>query len=320
MTQRPLVFMFSGQGSQYFQMGKELFGQNRVFRETMERADALTRSATGLSLIDGIYGRARSETFDDLRVSHPALIATEYALLQALRAEGIVPDQVWGSSLGELVAAIAADVWSFESALAAVMRQAALVQESCPSGGMLAVLGEASMYAELERAVPGIAFAGVNFDKHFTIAANNTRLDAVQDLLKPRNVVFQRLPVCYAFHSAAVDGVAQVFVDFCNTLPIADGPKLPMISGMTGDYVVRTPPRYFWDVVREPMRFKQTMDKLEATAPSIFIDCGPSGTAATFAKYNLSPQSRSACFPLLTPFQQGVQKIEQLKVYLQDSR
>jgi acyl transferase domain-containing protein len=315
-VKRPLIFMFSGQGSQYFQMGKELYGQNAVFRRVVERGDALVKQQLGRSLIAEIYGRPRSDSFDDLTLSHPALLVIEYATYQALLSEGIRPDQVWGSSLGELIAAVAADVWSFETALQITMEQARLVTATCRRGGMLAILSEFDLYAELKNSGHDIVLAGINFKKHFTISADVPTLQELEAQLTRRGIAFQRLPVGYAFHSAAIEAVQQPFIRFCAALPMNCSPRVPFLSGATGDYIHEVTPEYIWSVVRGPMRFSEAIQRLESRGPSAFVDCGPSSTSATFVKYNLSEHSGSICLPILTPFHQGVQKLAQVKEYV----
>lgn len=308
--------MFSGQGSQYFQMGKELYASHPVFRRTVEQGDALVGQQLGRSLKAEIYGRPRHQLFDEIRFSHPALLVIQYAVYQTLVSEGIEPALVWGSSLGELIAAVAADAWSFESALAVVMEQARLVEAHCPPGGMLAILGDTALYDQLRDRGHAIALAGVNFKTHFTISADNGTLERVEAQLKARDVSFLRLPVRYAFHSAAIDPAKEYFVRFCSTMPMNHRLRWPFLSGTQGKYVDEITPAYFWAVVRGPMGFSETMQRLEAQGPSVFVDCGPSGTLATFAKYGLRESSASTCFAILTPFHQGIQKLAQLKEYV----
>jgi bacillaene synthase trans-acting acyltransferase len=308
-----LILMFSGQGSQYFQMGKELYEHHPVFRRVLDRGDALVQQQLGRSLCAEIYGRPRSDVFDDLLMSHPALLVVEYAMYETLQSEGISADQVWGSSLGEMSAAAAAGVWSFESALQIVIDQARAVTATCPAGGLLAVLGNMDLYADLKNFGHDIALAGVNFKSHFTIASDPATLQAVQQSLKERDIAFQRLPLRYGFHSAALEPAQQLFLRCCAAQPVNRTPRIPFLSGATGNYVSEITPDYLWAVMRGPMRFSEAVQRLEQRGPNVFVDCGPSGTSATFVKYNLTDTSRSTVHPLLTPFHQGRQKLAQLK-------
>lgn len=312
MRQRRTVFMFSGQGSQYYQMGKELYDQHPVFRETFDRGDAYVSGRAGFSVAAQIFSGARSEVCDDLRLTHPALVIVEYALFRTLLSEGIRPDLLWGSSLGEIVAAAAAEVIPLESVLDAVLEQVRIVTATVAPGGMLAVLESPGLYDELTRSGYRLTLAGVNFNRHFTIAGDAETLTAVEALLKGRQITCQRLPVKYAFHSAAIDGIEPAYRRYLGSLPLAP-PRIPYLSGILGREIDTMDSGYFWNVIRQPMRFGETVASLEQQGPWDYVDCGPSGTSATFVKYNLAADSASAVHPILTPFQHGVQKLAQLK-------
>ena len=307
------VFMFSGQGSHYFQMGKDLWESHPVFRSQMERADAIVRPLLGRSVLDDLYRHPISDPFDELIISHPALIMVQHALFATLVTEGIEPDCVWGFSAGEFAAGIAAGVWSLESALAASVEQARLVSRSCAPGGMLAVLGPPSLYQSLRLIREHTTLAGVNFDSHFVVAGPAENLDRLERYLGENGTTYQRLAIRFAFHSDAIDIARDSFVDFCETLPEFKRPQLTYFSGMTARYLRAIPRSYFWDVVRQPMKFYEGLTYLEREQSSVFVDCGPAGTLATFLKYALPTSSPSIYFSTMNTFHQGTRNIEILK-------
>lgn len=103
----PVVFMFSGQGSQYYRMGEELFDEDEVFRTALQRYDAVVAEALGESVLARLFDPAKrkNDPFTDTRITHPAIVMIELALAESLRAAGIEPDYLLGSSLGEYAAA-----------------------------------------------------------------------------------------------------------------------------------------------------------------------------------------------------------------------
>ncbi len=310
-----VVFMFAGQGAQYFQMGKDLYAQGGVFRSEFEKGEAIVRDLCGRSLSAEIYGRNRAEAFDDLALSHSALIVMGLAVCRTLEAEGVFPDEVWGTSLGEYVAGIVAGCWTLETALRTVITQARLVGQQCPPGGMVAVLGEPALFDELRAAGVDATLAGINFDRHFTIAGSSAVLDAAEQFLQAKGTTFQRLPVRYAFHSAAIDGMRDSYVHYCTGHQFLPA-RVRMTSGIDGNDVAMISAPYLWDAIRQPMRFSETLARLEQRGPNVYVDCSPSGTLATFVKYNLGTSSSSQTFPILTPFNHSVQKLEQLRAHL----
>src|SRR6185312_12781802 len=179
MTRPRIVFMFSGQGSQYFQMGRELYDAHPAFRLVLERCDAFVLRRTGVSIIKETFARARSETFDDLALSHPALVAFELAMHATLVAEGLDPDLLLGSSLGELVCAAIAGCCSYETALHIAVEHAKNVALHCAPGGMLAVLAPPDVLQALSCGGRSVAFAGENFPGHFTVSGARDALDRI---------------------------------------------------------------------------------------------------------------------------------------------
>jgi len=311
--------MFSGQGSHYYQMGKDLYESHPVFRSQMEQSDAIVRALLGRSVLDELYGHPISMPFDNLVISHPALIMVEHALFKALVSEGIVPDCVWGSSAGEFAAGIAAGIWSLESALATSVEQATRVVRSCPPGGMLAILGPRSLYDNSQVIHDCTTLASVNFDQHFVVSGSTASLAMVERFLGDCGITHQRLAVAFAFHSDGIDLAKNSFLAYCQKLPSFKVPKVRFISGMTAAYLPEVPTSYFWEVVRQPIRFQETVASIEREQASIFVDCGPAGTSANFIKYNLGSHSQSRYFSILTVYHQSIQNLRILRELLAES-
>jgi acyl transferase domain-containing protein len=141
MPQLDTVFMFSGQGSHYFQMGRALFEQNGVFRASMLRLDGMVRELSGSSVVETVYceNHSKGELFDRILSTHPAIFMVEYSLAQSLTHAGIVPDVTLGASLGSFAAAAVAGIIDVEDALMAVIRQATTIEVRCEPGGMIAI-------------------------------------------------------------------------------------------------------------------------------------------------------------------------------------
>jgi bacillaene synthase trans-acting acyltransferase len=298
------VFMFSGQGSQYFQMGRVLFDQEPVYRERLLSLDEVLRSLCGRSVVDALYlaGRGKADTFDELALTHPAIFMVEVALAELLIEKGVVPDLVLGCSLGSFAAAVVAGCITAEDALVAVVRQAEVVRAHCEEGGMIAVLGERSLLEEafLPR---DCDLAAENFATHFVVSANRPGLERIEAGLRERRVTFQRLPVRYAFHSRWIDP-AQASLELL-TQSLKPGPaKLPVVCCASAARLSSLHANYFWSVVRHPMRFREAIAALEDEEPCRYIDLSPSGTLATFLKYILPASSRYSAQAVMTPYGQ----------------
>jgi acyl transferase domain-containing protein len=294
------VFMFSGQGSHYFQMGRMLYEEHPVFRRWMTSMDATVRDISGLSVIDELYRpeRRKADDFGDIRLSHPAIFMVEYALAQTLIDADVQPDVVLGASLGMFVASALAGCVRPEAALAATVNQANLLHRHCPAGAMIAVLGSVALYEQLGLAAY-CELAGINFDEHFVIATVPAHLPKVESLLRGRTS--QRLMVAYPFHSKWIEPVRRLIEDSMHSLQPRPA-RIPIACCARSVLLQTLPPDHFWHTVREPIRFQQTLQTLERHERYRYFDVGPAGTLATFAKYALGKESHARVHSVLSPF------------------
>lgn len=296
------VFMFSGQGSQYFQMGRELFDYDSAFREWMIRLDGIAKEASGRSVIETIYSDARGkgDPFDRTLLTHPAIFMVEYSLAQSLIQAGIKPDMVLGASLGSFAAAAVADFIDVEDALKAVIRQAMAFEERCELGGMIAVLADPALFAE-DFLSGRSELAAVNFSTHFVVSAGWNDLARIEAALKERDIGYQRLPVSFPFHSQWIEKAKAPFESFMRSIRSARG-RLPLACCDQATILFDLSDDYFWNVVRRPIRFRETIERLEREGARRYIDLGPSGTLATFLKYVAPAITRSTAHAILTPY------------------
>ena len=302
MTDATTVFLFSGQGSHHFQMGRALFDRNAVFRDCMRRLDVLVQDLSGHSVIDALYfaERSRSESFDRIALSHPAIFMVEYSLAQTLQSSGIRADLTLGASLGSFAAATIAGLVTVEDALTAVVRQASTLEEHCETGAMFAVLADPVLHED-EFLGAATEVAAVNFATHFVLSAPRHRSCEVESHLAATGVAFQRLPVSYAFHSQWIDGARQPLTTLARSVPRKIG-QLPLVCCEQAAILTQLSDDYFWRVVRRPIRFREAIALLEREGSYRYIDVGPAGTLATFLKYGIGSTSRSTVQSVLTPY------------------
>lgn len=296
------VFMFSGQGSQYFHMGRALYDGNDTFRASMTQLDEVARRAAGVSVIESLYSGAhgKGDPFDRTLLTHPAIFMVEYSLAQSLIQAGVVPTMVLGVSVGSFAAAAVAGLLSVEDALTAVIQQAMALEECCEPGGMTAVLGDPALFAE-DFLSSRSELAGVNFSTHFVVSARQRDLAGIEAALKQRGVSYQRLPVAIAFHSRWMDRAKAPFASFMQSIPGRQG-ALPLACCDQTAILSTLGEGFFWDVVRHPIRFRETIARLEQDGPGRYVDVGPAGTLATFLKYGTPLATASTVHSILTPF------------------
>lgn len=302
---RRAVFLFAGQGSQYHQMGRGLYEHDPVFRAEMDALDRVPQALAGVSVLQTLYGpRGKGEPLDAIGLSHPAIFMVEFALAQTVRARGVEPAAVLGSSLGIYAALAVAGALAADEALAMVVRQAAVVERHCPPGGMVGVLHDPRLFDDSEFLRARSALAGRNFESHFVLAAPQANIDAVESCLARAGVAHQWLPVPYPFHSAWIDPMRDAFIAACPGGRVGV-PRLPVVCCAAGGPLGTVAPDYFWRVAREPMHFMPAVAGLEASGPHDYLDLSPSGTLAGFLRTLVAGGPGSRPRAALSPFGRG---------------
>lgn len=220
MTQTPkrsrgqpaVVFMYAGQGAQYFHMGAELFRSEPRFRESMLRCDATAAPFLHQSIVGELYReeRTKREEFTSLALSNACLVSVEYSMAQLLIDSGLRPDLHLGYSLGAFAAGVMAGVVSLEEAMWLVVEFGKLVTAVVPAGRMLAVLDSVLPLQRYPEAFLGCALSGTNCPRNFVVSAEQAVIERLRSFLESRAIRYFLLPVAYGFHSHLVAGPAWV--------------------------------------------------------------------------------------------------------------
>ncbi|PKJ60860.1 MULTISPECIES: acyltransferase domain-containing protein [Bacillus] len=312
----PLVFMFSGQGSQYYHMGKELFKENTVFRQSMLEMDAIAARRIGTSIVEEIYhpGKRVSDPFDSILFSHPAIFMIEYSLYKVLEDRGIYPDYVLGSSLGEFAAAAVSGVSDAEDILDCILEQAIIIQNSCDKGKMLAILDKPQLLNDHSQLFGNSELISINYDSHFVISGEEDHIRKIMEDLKEKQILCQLLPVSYAFHSSLIDPAESAYAEFLRSKSFQK-PSIPIVSSLTGSCLHVMDENFFWNAVRKPMMFREAIRYLESQHTCKFIDLGPSGTLAAFVKQLIPGDSADRCSSIITPFHQELKNLNTVEYF-----
>jgi acyl transferase domain-containing protein len=300
---RPLVFLFGGQGSQYYQMGRELFRENATFRGWMERGDRLVARRTGFSLINELYAARRrpGDPFDDLEVSHPALFLFQYALARTFIEQGVRPDAMLGVSLGEVVACALLGVLDFETALAGVTEQARSIVGGAPRGGLISVLGPRAIFEHSPLLQSHCEISGDFAPAHFVLACPEQNLVAVEAYLRARDVLHVVLPVHFPFHSRWMEPVRRLPGCVIDETPFGR-PTADFVSCTEAAPLRALAPDHFWWTLRKPIAFRESIRLLEDGRPLRYVDLTPSGTLAHLARANFAAGSGSESHAVNSPF------------------
>lgn len=315
IDQHKIVFLFSGQGSHYRGMGEELYRNHPVFAQSIRESDELIEACIGRSLIDALY-ESKDKTFDDLLMTHPAIVAIEIAMLAVLDDLGIQPDYVAGNSLGEFAAAVANGILTKEMAIEMAIEQAKAIVQNSREGGMLALINERESAMRELLVNRNLFVASTNFSKHFTLAGEKESLDELEVQLKKMGKQYLRLPVSHSFHSPLIDAGKDEFLYYAYTANSIADPQPGFVSGLFAKEVDAITEDYFWEVISRPTNFIDFVNYMEKKGPCFYLDLGPSGTSTVFVKYNLPETSTSVTHQIMSGFRRETIQLEALNKLL----
>ncbi len=273
-----IVWLFTGQGSQFPGMGKELFDTEVVFKEALQQCatylDPILEQPL-LTLIFGDQTGALNQTIN----TQPALFALEYALAQLWLSWGIKPDVVAGHSVGEYVAACIAGVFSLEDGLKLISTRARLMQQLKVTGAMMAVFASADDVRELLTKLDtsgSLEIAGLNTAKETVVSGDISAITDFQSTLNQSGIKYRELTVSHAFHSALMEPMLGEFFSFAETITFrpAQIPLLSNISGALAQEEIQTA-HYWRDHIRQPVQFTKITDSLLNDHIDIVMEIGP---------------------------------------------
>ncbi|KAF9553112.1 hypothetical protein CPC08DRAFT_822512 [Agrocybe pediades] len=290
----PMVFVFSGQGPQHIEMGRQLYKSYQAFRESIRRMDSHYRRVTGYSIVErlGIFAQSEAElTLPEIwpiEYTLPAIAIIQMALFDLLVDFGVSPDIVVGHSAGETAMLYASGAASQEMALEIAIARAKAMSIVEQLGGSMAAVNcgaeqADTIISEVSSNLPGeiLEIACFNSSDALTLSGSEVAIDEAVKLAKSKGIMSTKLRTRVPVHSSMMEGCKESYTksmeDIFSRFGGLHQPAITTYSSTTGK-LWKDPflAEYFWDNTRQPVLFSSAVSSILASYPAAtFVEISP---------------------------------------------
>ena len=272
-----IVFIFSGQGPQWWGMGRELFEAEPVYRAAIEKIDTLLQPLAGWSLVEEMSRPEDESRINRTDIAQPAIFALQVGLAELWRSRGVEPARVVGHSVGEVAAAYWAGIYTLEDAVKVIYHRSRLQNSTGGNGRMVTVgLSREKAQEVILGHEDAVTVAVVNSPSLVTLAGDTEILESIVAKLEEEQVFLRWLRIDYAFHTYQMDPIKEELLEALSDIDPHPG-NIPFISTVTADVYdgKRLDAAYWWRNVRETVLFSAAITKMVDRGDRLFLELSP---------------------------------------------
>ncbi len=307
-----ICFVFSGMGTQWAGVGRELYDSEPVFKQALDLCDKALAPLTGWSLVNNIFNSGDKDSIHSTHIAQPVIFATQVALAELLQSWGIFPDFVVGHSAGEVAASYIAGALSFDDAIQVIYHRSRLQHTTEGMGKMLAVgLPVSELPAYLSGKEDKVSIGAINSEDAITLSGDAAVLEEIANKLDESGIFARFLKVNVPYHSPVMDQLKPALLDCLQNIR-PQKPRIRLFSTVSasetreGDWSAE----YWFHNVREPVNFKGAIENIADCGAGTFIEIAPHAALVSSIKSTLaSRESQPAIIPTLRREQDAVNNL-----------
>ncbi|HBE71685.1 MAG TPA: polyketide synthase [Planctomycetaceae bacterium] len=271
------AFVCSGQGPQWWGMGRGLLKFSPAFRTVIKRCDAEFSRYGEWSLMHELTRDEKTSRMQKTSIAQPSIFAIQVALAAVWESWGIVPTAVVGHSVGEIASAYLSGGLSFEDACCVAFYRGHTMDLATSQGAMVAAgLAAADVEGWIRGIESEVSLAAINGPTSVTISGASGAIEDLATRLEDAGVFCRRLAVEYAFHSPQMAPVRDTLLECLDGIR-PQATHTPMVSTVTGKLIdgQQLGPEYWWQNVRESVRFSDAMSSIAELGHGVAVEIGP---------------------------------------------
>ncbi|MFC0629524.1 acyltransferase domain-containing protein, partial [Kribbella deserti] len=274
-----VVWVFPGQGAQWVGMGRELLQVLPQFAQQIGEIEAALAPYVDWSLEEVLRGVGPESGLERVDVVQPASFAVMVALAGLWSRAGASPDAVVGHSQGEIAAAYVAGILSLQDAARIVaVRSQLIASQLSGMGGMTSLSVPADQVRQWLEDEPDsrLSVAVVNSPVSTVVAGEPEALEQLEARAVLAGATAKRIAVDYASHTPQVDAIRVRLLEALADIRPQQG-RIPMLSSVTGTWLegAEAVPDYWFENLRQPVRFDHAVDQLIQSGHKTYIECSP---------------------------------------------
>src|SRR5437868_4538445 len=272
-----VAFVMSGQGPQWWAMGRELMEHEPAFRAVVERCDVALKGVATFSLLEELGHSEETSQLHRTEIAQPAIFAMQVGLAELWKSWGVHPAAGVGHGVSELAAACVAGLFSLEQG-ARITALRARFMEGCArgEGRMLAVgLGEEEARVLIDKHDRTVSIAAFNSPTSLTLAGPTRSIEAMFAELETQGVFARMVRVDHPFHHSMMQPASEALENALTDLA-PQSETVPLFSTVTGNRLAGEAgdAAHWGRGVRQPVQFAPAINAIADFGVDIWLELG----------------------------------------------